>query len=464
MADPQPPYPLFPPLSLLNDQARSALPINLEVLQRLEATPEHLNALATWRTGVDFLVRESAKPGFEERHYKKLCPILESMMHWSWTIRDKPLHDWNSADAKSFMTFIMRPPITWVTTPGCSRYSKKTKQNFANKSIDPTWRPIIRPTLTGNDPGLSSKHHRNWYMTHGREYFDFLARPANSAAPAATTAAYTADTNTAATCQQQDKSKNPFQDMAPKDYEFRVEKPQAVFSPTQLSDFLDIAESLASYNEKWEPLLFLTALAVFSEIPMRAVAATQTIKPTFSYFKPQAPDSLDAIQARPKTDFAKNYSKSHRVSPKGPGVFESPLYLRRSFALDSRFEGYFQRYAHFRHIKEPAVSSQSFLFPQENGLDAYGYGSLIEIFSEFCASILSTLRSRPKATLANWKGSDKLDPEASLTFNELRASAKRACMIPESTASGIADEDPSVWPDIGIRQALSRRIVFNFAD
>lgn len=110
------------------------------------------------------------------------------------------------------------------------------------------------------------------------------------------------------------------------------------------------------------------------------------------------------------------------------------------------------------------MSSQSFLFPQENGLDAYGYGSLIEIFSECCASILSTLRSRPKATLANWKGSDKLDPEASLSFNELRASAKRAGMIPESTASGVADEDPSVWPDIGIRQALSRRIVFNFAD
>ncbi|UST66818.1 hypothetical protein [Pseudomonas moraviensis] len=62
MAEPQPPYPLLPPSSLLNDQARSALPINLEVLQRLEATPKHLHALATWRTGVDFLVRESAKP------------------------------------------------------------------------------------------------------------------------------------------------------------------------------------------------------------------------------------------------------------------------------------------------------------------------------------------------------------------------------------------------------------------
>lgn len=53
MAEPQPPYPLFPPLSLLNDQARSALPINLEVLQRLEAT------LANWK-GSDKLDPEAS--------------------------------------------------------------------------------------------------------------------------------------------------------------------------------------------------------------------------------------------------------------------------------------------------------------------------------------------------------------------------------------------------------------------
>lgn len=281
----------------------------------------------------------------------------------------------------------------------------------------------------------------------GASFFDFLVPPANADA----TVAHTTAKNTAAAPSQQNQSKNPFQDMAPKDFEFRVEKPQAVFSPNQLSDLLDIAESLASYNEKWEPLLFLTALAVYSDIPMRAVAATQTIKPTFSYFKPLAPDPPDAIHARPKTDFAKNYSKSQRVLPEGPGLFESPLYLRRGFALAPQFEGYFQRYAHFRHIKDPAVSSQSFLFAQENGLDAYGYGRLIEIFSEFCANILVKLRATPNAALVHWKGSDKLDPEAFLTFSELRASAKRAGIIPESADSGVAYDDPSIWPDIGIR-------------
>jgi hypothetical protein len=60
MAEPQPPYPLLPPLSLLDDQARPALPINLEVLQRLEATPEHLHALAQAVVGD---VVETAKSG-----------------------------------------------------------------------------------------------------------------------------------------------------------------------------------------------------------------------------------------------------------------------------------------------------------------------------------------------------------------------------------------------------------------
>lgn len=64
-----------------------------------------------------------------------------SLMHWSWSIRSKPLQDWESLDAQAFMDFIMRPPITWVTTPGCSRYSKKACQNFADKPLDPEWRP-----------------------------------------------------------------------------------------------------------------------------------------------------------------------------------------------------------------------------------------------------------------------------------------------------------------------------------
>lgn len=139
--------------------------------------------------------------------------------------------------------------------------------------------------------------------------------------------------------------------------------------------------------------------------------------------------------------------------PKGPGLFDTCAGVSHWLP---RFEGCFQRYARFGHVNDSAVRSQSFRFALENSLGAYGYGSLIEIFSECCASILAKLRAKPKAAAAHWKGSNKLDPEPSLTFTVLRASAKRAGMIPESTASGFADEDPSVWPDIAIRQALSR--------
>jgi hypothetical protein len=103
----------------------------------LEAFPEHLSALSAWRTGIHFLITRFLRPEFEERHYKNLCPLVESMMHWSWSVRGKALHDWNNLDEKASMDFIMRPPITWVTAPGCSRYSKKPRQNFADKPLIP---------------------------------------------------------------------------------------------------------------------------------------------------------------------------------------------------------------------------------------------------------------------------------------------------------------------------------------
>ena len=240
MIGPSVPYPLFPPLVLLNEHAQAVLPINLEVRRRLEAVPAHLSALRAWRTGIDFLIQQSRRPEFQERHYKVLCPIIESMLHWSWSVCGKALQDWNSVDARSFMDFIMRPPITWVTTPGCSRYSKKTRQNFADKPLDPEWRPIIRKTLSGNDPGLSSKHHRDWFITHGREFFAFCASPANSNANASA------------------ELENPFQDLLPKDFDARIEKRRTIFTPEQLGDLLRIAESLTNYSEKWEPLLFIS--------------------------------------------------------------------------------------------------------------------------------------------------------------------------------------------------------------
>ncbi len=69
------------------------------------------------------------------------------------------------------------------------------------------------------------------------------------------------------------------------------------------------------------------------------------------------------------------------------------------------------------------------------GVNAYGYGSLIEKFSEFTASMLQNLRARPASARMHWKVSNKLDPSASLTFAELREPAKRSGLIPKSFVS-----------------------------
>lgn len=435
MAEPSAPYPLFPPLALLNEHAQVERPINVEVRQRLDAIPTHLYALSAWRTGIAFLIKRSQQPDFKERHYKVLCPIIESMMHWSWSICGKPLQAWNSVDARAFMDFIMLPPSTWVTTPGCSRYSKKTRQNFAEKSLDPGWRPIIRKTRLGSDPGLSSKHHRNWFITHGREYFAFASSPANH------------HTN--------NEPANPFQDLLPKDFDARPEKRRVSFTREQLNDLLEIAESLTNYDVKWEPFLFIFAVALYTNIPMRALGATQTIKPTFSYFKARAPEGCEPITSPPKTEFANRYLDSQYTLAKGPGSFESPLYPERQFAIGFQFHALFSRYAQFRHMYDHPLHPSSFLIPRGQGVDAYVYGSLIEKLSEFTASILEVLQARPALERTHWKGSDKLDPRASLTFVELRDSAKRAGLIPKALASRDAGKDAHIWPDIGICEKMS---------
>jgi hypothetical protein len=427
MVGPSVPYPLFPPLGLLNEHAHAELPINLEVRRRLEAVPEHLDALRAWRTGIEFLMKESRRPEFREWHYKVLCPIVESMMHWSWSIRGKALCGWQSVDARAFMEFIVRPPITWVATPGCSRYSKKTRQNFPDKFLDPKWRPIIRKTISGNDPGLSSKHHRNWFITHGREYFAFIASASGT------------------------ETENPFRDISSKDFDARPEKSRAIFTSLQLSDLIRIAESLANYSEKLEPLLFAVAVAIHSDIPLRALGATQTIKPTFSYFKARNPEASDAVPSRAKTNCANIYLASRPRLSKGPGLFESPVYPGRQFVLAPQFEPYFRRYAQFRYLHDRSLGSHSFVIALGHGLDAYAYGSLIENLSEFTARILEALRAKPASARKHWKGSDKLDLNASLTFGELRESAKRAGLTPKAFVSQDVGRDADVWPDIGIR-------------
>jgi hypothetical protein len=119
--------------------------------------------------------------------------------------------------------------------------------------------------------------------------------------------------------------------------------------------------------------------------------------------------------------------------------------------LSLKFEPYFHRYAQFRYLHDRSLGSHSFVIALGHGLDAYAYGSLIENLSEFTASILEALRARPALARKHWKGSDKLDSNASLTFSELRASAKHAGLTPRAFVSQDVGRNADVWPDIDIR-------------
>ncbi|MHC8351058.1 hypothetical protein ACYZT7_17440 [Pseudomonas sp. RT4P38] len=416
MVTSRPPFPLYPPLTLLNEHLQVRRPINNDVRSRLDEFPSSLKPYSTWQMGLDFLAEQRTKSDFGERHYNNLCPIIESMMHWSWSIRHKCLEDWCSNDADDFMHFIMRPPASWVSTAGGSRYARNTRMDFADKRIYEGWRPIFRKSSSGSDPGLSSYHHLQWFLGRGREFFDYLA-----SAPA---------------WQRPVVNENPFRDVRPKDFEVREKKARTCFTPEQLQDLLDIAESLAQKDDKWEPLLFMMAVAVHSEIPLRALGSTPTIKATFShFFDPTSRNDGDTRGLQPR-------------------AFESPHYPGKRYFLASAFGDCFRRFAQYRHERDSDVNARSFMFPLEHGADAYGNGSLIGLFGKFTAQILKELRSGRLACSMYWKWSDKLAPDATLAFLELRNSARAAGMIPKVDKSVEVEPTNNVWPDIGIRQGL----------
>lgn len=216
----------------------------------------------------------------------------------------------------------------------------------------------------------------------------------------------------------------------------REKKARTSFTPEQLQDLLNIAESLAQRDEKWEPLLFIAAVAVHSEIPLRALGSTPTIKATFSnFFDPTARHNGDAQGLQPR-------------------AFETPHYPGKRYVLAPAFGDCFTRFAQYKHKRGSDVNARSLLFPLEHGADAYGNGSLIGLFGNFTAQVLKGLRSGRLASSMYWKWSDKLAPDATLSFLELRNSAKAAGMIPKVDKSVEVAPTINDWPDIGIRQGL----------
>lgn len=81
------PYPLFPPIVLLTDHQGLERPINNHVRARLGTLDPALEAFQTWRLGIDFLAKQCQRPEFTPRHYKIMCPVLETMLHWFGTSR-----------------------------------------------------------------------------------------------------------------------------------------------------------------------------------------------------------------------------------------------------------------------------------------------------------------------------------------------------------------------------------------
>lgn len=410
------PYPLFPPIVLLTDHQGLERPINNDVRARLGTLDPALEAFQTWRLGIDFLAKQCQRPEFTPRHYKIVCPVLETMMHWSWSIRRKPIQEWQETDAREFMHFVMRLPMSWISKTGGSRYLLKTKTEFAVKPINENWRPIVRKQLADNSAStfaVGTDQHRNIFLHGGRDFFDYLC------ALRTTTPV------------------NPFGALKPRDFEVRQGIARTTFTPVQLADLISIATSLAQNDNQWQPWLLVAAVAIYSDAPLRALGSTSALKLRFTSFKADEASSPEAGS-----------------SQTSPAWFESPHYPRLRYPLASEFAAYFRRYAKFRHSQNSDLSPQSLLLPLMDGSAGYASHTMIDLFSRFTTTILTRLQQSPLAEKAHWRDCGHLKAGASITFLELRASAKKAGWASKAVSIAMPHHDEDVWPDIGIRKHM----------
>lgn len=114
-----------------------------------------------------------------------------------------------------------------------------------------------------DDPGVGSTHHRDWFLSRGRDYYTFTGSLKNLGDLGISSA----------TARAFSTQENPFKDISRTEFQPRTEVSRAVFTSEQLRELLTIGESLANYNDKWEPALLLFAAAIHLDIPLRALAA-----------------------------------------------------------------------------------------------------------------------------------------------------------------------------------------------
>lgn len=424
------PYPLFPPFVLLGDHQGLERPINNDVRTRLDTLDPELKAFQTWRFGIDFLTKQCQRPQFTPRHYKMVCPVLETMMHWSWSIRHKSIPEWQETDAREFMHFVMRLPMSWISKTGGTRYLLG-KAVFAVKPINDNWRPIVRKQLAGDsvptdsipssasipesrsDFALGTDQHRQVFMHGGRDFFDYLG---------------TVLTTT---------TQNPFDGLKPTDFEARRRKTRTNFTLAQLADLMSTAVSLAEHDKQLQPWLLVAAVAIYSDVPLRALGSSSVLRLTFSSFK--------ADGAGSRTTGKKQTS---------PAWFESPHYPRLRFPLHPQFAAYFRRYAQFRRSQNSDITPQSLLLPLMDGTGGYAGNTMVDLFGRFTTSILRRLQQSPLAAHARWRGCDQFQAGALITFLNLRKSAKTAGWVPSAVSIAEPLQDANTWPDIGIRKHL----------
>ncbi len=92
---------------------------------------------------------------------------------------------------------------------------------------------------------------------------------------------------------------NPFGALKPRDFEGRQGIARTTFTPAQLADLMSTATSLAQNDNQWQPWLLVAAVAIYSDVPLRALGSTSALKLRFSSFKADEAGSPKASTGQP---------------------------------------------------------------------------------------------------------------------------------------------------------------------
>lgn len=134
------PQPLFDTLDSMQDKSLCpAMPADIKRLPAYQNEYELAKSFLLSYTG-------------SEDTFNAYRREVERHCQWAWWIKDQPLIDIGRDSIVEYLDFIQQPPLTWIGSKHCPRFTNRDGMRIAN----PDWRPfVVRAKKADSKNGVS---------------------------------------------------------------------------------------------------------------------------------------------------------------------------------------------------------------------------------------------------------------------------------------------------------------------